>query len=260
MRLIPAWLRRRRRRDAEGTMTLVEHLEELRYRLIVSFAAIGVGSVVGWFLYDPVLRLLRDPYCDYYATVPRGVRPTQECALFFAEPLGSVLIKLKLVAFLGLFIASPVVLFQVWRFVVPGLTKRERRMGIPFVASSVLLFALGAAFAYWTLPKALNFLLGFGGSEIVPLLTADRFFSFVMLVALAFGIAFEFPIGLIFLNAAGVVSTAQLRSWRRGAILFIFVFAAVITPSGDPYTLLAMALPMVLFYEAAIIVGRLQKR
>lgn len=241
-------------------MTLVEHLEELRYRLVVSLVGVLVGSVVGWILYERVVDVLLVPYCDYYATIPRGVRPTDRCTLFFSEPLGSVLIKLKLVVFLGLFLALPVVLWQLWRFIVPGLTKRERRLAIPFVSSSVLLFALGALFAYWTLPKALGFLLGFGGSQVVPLLTGDRFFSFVMLVALSFGIAFEFPIVLVFLQLAGVVDTAQLRSWRRGAILFIFIFAAVVTPSGDPYTLTAMAVPMVVFYEAAIIVGRFMTR
>jgi sec-independent protein translocase protein TatC len=152
------------------------------------------------------------------------------------------------------------VLYEVWAFIVPGLTKRERRMAIPFVLSSVLLFVLGALVAYWTLPKALNFLLGFAGSQFAPLLTADRFLTFVMLVALSFGLAFEFPIALVFLLMAGVVTTRQLRDWRRGAILFIAVFAAVITPSSDPYTMLAMTIPMVLFYEAAIIVGRLLKR
>lgn len=241
-------------------MTLIEHLEELRYRLVVSIAAILVGSTVGWILYDRVVDLLLNPYCDYYARIPRGVRPTARCTLFFSEPLGSVLIKLKLVVFIGLFIALPVVLFQLWKFVVPGLTRRERRLAIPFVGSSVALFALGALFAYWTLPRALGFLLGFGGSQVVPVLGGDRFFSFVMLVALSFGIGFEFPIVLVFLQAAGVIGTEHLKTWRRGAVLFIFVFAAIITPSGDPYTLLAMAVPMVLFYEAAIIVGRMLRR
>lgn len=260
MRLIPERWRRRSRRDAEGTMTLVEHLEELRYRLVIIVVAIVVGSAVGWALYDRVVDLLLTPYCDYWATIPIDRRPTRGCTLFFSEPLAAVLIKLKLVAFLGLFIALPVVLYQLWAFVVPGLTKRERRLAIPFVVSSVLLFALGALFAYWSLPKALGFLLGFAGDVVVPLLTGDRFFSFVMLLALAFGLSFEFPIVLVFLQAAGVIGTDQLRHWRRSAILFIFVFAAVITPSGDPYTLLAMSVPMVVFYEAAIIVGRLMGR
>ena len=171
-----------------------------------------------------------------------------------------VLIKLKVVAFVGLFIALPVVLWELWRFVVPGLRARERRYAIPFVFFSVLLFALGAFLAYVTLPKALGFLLGFAGSQFTPLLTGDRFLSFVMLVALAFGLSFEFPIVLIFLTAAGVVSTQQLRSWRRWVILGIAVFAAFITPSADPYTMLAMMIPMCLFYEAAIIVGRFLRR
>ncbi len=259
MKLIPQRLRRRRS-EAEGTMTLVEHLEELRFRLLVSLGTILVGAVVGWFLFDRVVDLLLDPYCDYWETVPQQIRPTRECTLFYSGALEPALIKFKLVGFLGLFIALPIVLYQVWRFIVPGLTQRERRLAIPFVLSSMLLFALGAAFAYWTLPKALGFLLGFAGQQFVPLLTGDRFLSFVMLVALSFGIAFEFPIVLIFLTAAGVISTTQLRAWRRGAILSIAIFAAIITPSSDPYTMLAMSVPMWLFYEAAIIVGRLLKR
>jgi sec-independent protein translocase protein TatC len=255
MRLIPERLRRRKR-DPEATMSLVEHLEELRTRLVISMVAIAVGSVVGWFLYDPVIDLLLEPYCDYWRTVPPDVRPTEECALFFMGAVDPVLIKLKVVVFLGLFIALPVVLWEVWRFIMPGLKKRERRFAIPFVVASVLLFALGALLAYVTLPKALSFLLGFAGSGFAPLLTGDRFLSFVMLVALAFGLSFEFPIVLIFLNAAGVVSTQQLREWRRWVILGIAIFAAFVTPSADPYTMLAMMLPMMLFYEAAIIVGR----
>jgi sec-independent protein translocase protein TatC len=260
VRVIPERLRRRPQRDPEGSMTLIEHLEELRYRLIVAVVAIVVGSVVGWALYDRVADLLLDPYCDYYETIPPERRPTPECTLFFSEALGAVLLKLKLVGYLGLFLALPVVLYQLWAFVVPGLTKRERRLAIPFVVSSVLLFALGALFAYWSLPRALGFLLGFAGDVAIPLLTGDRFFSFVVLLAFAFGVSFEFPIALVFLQAAGVIGTEQLRRWRRSAILFIFVFAAVITPSGDPYTLLAMSVPMVLFYEAAIIVGRFVAR
>ena len=241
-------------------MPLVEHLEELRYRLIVSVAAIAVGAAVGWGLFDRLVTLLQDPYCDYIARVPVDRRVTRECTFVFTGALDAPLIKLKLVGVMGLFFALPVVLYQLWAFIVPGLTRKERRLAIPFVVSSVLLFALGALFAYATLPKALSFLLGFAGERFTALLTGDRYFTFVVLVALSFGIAFEFPVALMFLNAAGVISTAQLRRWRRPAVLFIAVFAAVITPSSDPYTMLAMALPLWLFYELAIIVGRLRKR
>jgi sec-independent protein translocase protein TatC len=169
-------------------------------------------------------------------------------------------VKLKIVVFIGLAVALPVLLYQLWSFIVPGLTKKERRMAIPFVSSSVLLFALGALFAYITLPKGLNFLLGFAGSDFVPVLTGDRFISFVILVSVAFGLAFEFPVLLVFLELVGVVTSQKLRRWRRFSILGIAIFAAVITPSSDPYTMLAMSVPMYLFYEAAIIIGRLMKK
>jgi sec-independent protein translocase protein TatC len=259
MRLIPTTLRRSDR-DAEGAMTLVEHLEELRRRLFISLGAIALGSVLGWFLYNPLLNLMTEPFCEWVRTLPPKERPPAGCDLLVTGPIDPVMVKLKVVAILGLFIALPVVLYQLWAFIVPGLTKRERRMAVPFVLSSLVLFAIGAFVAYLTLPKALGFLLGFAGNAITPFLTANSFLSFVLLVALAFGLTFEFPIILIFLMLAGVLSSAKLREWRRMAILVIAVAAAVITPSADPYSMLAMMVPMLLFYEAAIIVGRLMKR
>jgi sec-independent protein translocase protein TatC len=241
-------------------MTLVEHLEELRRRLFISLAAILVGSIVGWFLYNPLLHLMTHPYCDWVRTLPKDQKPPTGCDLITMGPIDPVMVKIKVVAFLGLFIALPVVLYQLWAFIVPGLTQRERRMAIPFVASSVLLFAIGALVAYLTLPKALGFILGFGGPSLTPLLTANAFLSFVLLVALAFGLTFEFPIVLIFLTIVGILTSRKLRDWRRPAILIIAIAAAVITPSADPYSMLAMMLPMILFYEAAIIVARLMKK
>lgn len=241
-------------------MSLFEHLDELRQRIIVSMVAVAGGAVVGWFLYNPVVSLLLDPYCNYWEKLDPALRTTDSCVLFYMGPLDAMVVKLKVVVFIGILVALPVLLWQFWAFVVPGLTSRERRMGVPFVASSVVLFALGAAFAYWTLPKGLNFLLGFAGSNFVPILTGDRFITFVVLVAFAFGLSFEFPIVLIFLELVGVLSSARLRKWRRHSILGIAIFAAIITPSSDPYTMLALALPMYVFYEAAIIIGRLMKR
>ena len=240
-------------------MTLVEHLEELRRRLVWSFVAIAVGAAVGWFLYNPVIHLLQNPFCETIHRLPPASRPPTGCQFVFNGAVDPVFVKIKVVVFLGLLLALPVVLYQLWAFVVPGLTKRERRMAVPFIGSSMVLFLLGVAIAYWTLPKALQFLLGFGGPTLVPLLTASSFLSFVVLVALAFGISFEFPIVLIFLSIVGVLSSRKLRDWRRYAIFGISVFAAVITPSADPYSMLAMMIPMVVFYEAAIIVTRLLK-
>jgi sec-independent protein translocase protein TatC len=241
-------------------MTLIEHLEELRSRITRSLLAIAIGGAIGWFLYDPVIQLLLNPYCDYLKTVPPGQQPTNGCNLYFLGAIDGILIKLKVILFLGLAISLPYVLYQLWAFIVPGLTRRERRMAIPFVLTSTVLFLLGCLFAYVTLPKALQFLLGFAGPHLAPLLTGDKFLGFVIIVALAFGLSFEFPIVLVFLSIVGVVTSRKLRDWRRPAYLFIAIFAAVVTPSADPYTMCAMMVPMMIFYEAAILVARLMKK
>jgi sec-independent protein translocase protein TatC len=258
MRVIPGFLRRSEA-ERTGTMSVMEHLEELRRRIVIAGLAILVGAVAGWFLYPYVLRLLQDPYCQYLLDNPE-VSPPAGCDLVFNSPVDAFLTKLKMVGFLGLIVALPIVLFQLWAFIVPGLTSREKKWSIPFIVSSTLLFILGAAFSIWTLPKALDFLLGFGGEGVVPLITFDRYLGFVTLVTLAFGVSFLFPVILVFLEAVGVLTWQRLASWRRWAILGIAVFAAVITPSGDPYTMIAMMVPMYVFYEASIIIGRIMKR
>jgi sec-independent protein translocase protein TatC len=257
MKVIPR--RRRNQEQRVGTMTVVEHLEELRHRLIVSLYAVAAGAVVGWFLYPPFMTLIRSPYCDYITTHPAQA-PTTGCELIFTAPLDAMLVKIKVVVFLGLAIALPVVLYQLWAFVAPGLTAKEKKYSVPFVVSSCVLFFLGAAVAYLMLPKGFGFLLGFAGEGVVPLLTIDRYVGFVILVALAFGVSFLFPIFLVFLELAGIISPEWLAKDRRYWLLGISIFAAVITPSSDPYTMLAMMIPMYLFYEASIIIGRFLKR
>ncbi|MDH4113149.1 MAG: twin-arginine translocase subunit TatC [Actinomycetota bacterium] len=258
MRLIPGFLRKSEA-ERTGTMSVMEHLEELRRRIMVAFFAILAGAVVGWFLYPYVIELMREPFCQYLRDNPE-VSPPAGCDLVFNSPVDAFLTKLKMVGFLGLIVALPVVLYQLWAFIVPGLTSREKKWSIPFITTATLLFLGGAAFSILTLPKALEFLLGFGGEFVVPLITFDRYIGFVTLVTLAFGVSFLFPVVLVFLEAVGVLSWQRLASWRRWAILGISVFAAVITPSGDPYTMLAMMIPMYVFYEASIIIGRIMKR
>ncbi len=249
-----------RRRERPREMTIVEHLVELRTRLVISAAAIAVASVVGWFLFEPFLDLLRDPFCDAVSALPERSKPPTGCDLVFNGPVEPFMIKLKVVVFLGLLIALPILLWQFWLFVTPGMTKKEKRYAVPFILCSVLLFSLGAWFAFWTLPKGLQFLLGFAGEGFVPLLTASRYIGFFILMTLAFGISFELPIVLIFLCVVGIISSNQLRAWRRYAVVGVCLLAAIITPSQDPYTLLAMAVPMYLFYEGAILVARLLKK
>jgi sec-independent protein translocase protein TatC len=252
---------RRRRRDRAGEMTLIEHLSELRNRLFITIGAVALGAVAGWFLYAPVFRFLRQPFCDFMVDHPQlAINPDDPCRLVYSTPTEPFLLKIKVVLFLGLAVALPVVLYELWRFVTPGLTQRERRYAIPFVVSSVFLFILGAAFAFWTLPRALNFLLGFAGTEgFVAALSIDKYIGFTMLVMLAFGLSFEFPVVLISLCVVGVLSSRQLAHWRHYAILFIAVAAAVITPSQDFVTMTAMMIPLIIFYELSIWISRALK-
>ncbi|MGH9183734.1 MAG: twin-arginine translocase subunit TatC [Acidimicrobiales bacterium] len=230
-------------------MTLVEHLTELRSRVIKAVIGIAVGGVAGFLVYESVLDLLIQPYCDI---LPEG----RDCVLIVTDPLDAFAIRLKVSAYVGLLIASPLVLWQLWRFITPGLYPNEKRFAVPFVASSAVLFLLGAGLALWTFPRALEFLVEIGGQQLETFYTPGKYLSLITFMMLAFGIGFEFPIVLVFLQMAGMLRWQRLVSWRRYAVVGIFVLVAVITPSGDPFTLLALALPMCLFYEASILIGR----
>ncbi len=235
-------------------MSVVEHLTELRRRLVISLVAVTAGALVGLLLYNRILDFLIDPYCD----VAR--RPPGPCTLFITDPLEGFATRLKVATWSGLLLASPVVMFQLWRFITPGLNPKEKRYAVPFVASSVSLFCLGAVLARLTFPRALDFLVSVGGENLETIFSPAKYLRLIILMVVAFGIAFEFPVLLVFLELAGVLSSRRLASWRRQAVVVIFVIAAVITPSQDPYSLLAMALPMYAFYEASILIGRLLRR
>jgi sec-independent protein translocase protein TatC len=239
--------------DAAGRMSLVEHLTELRRRLFISIIAITLGAAIAFGFYNHILNFLIHPFCQVR---PKG----QPCTLFIQDPLEGFATRLKVAGYTGLFLASPVVLWQMWRFITPGLNPKEKRYAIPFIGSSIALFVFGAIIALLTFPEALHFLIAVGGPNLQTIFSPSKYLNLIILMILAFGVAFEFPILLVFLELAGVLSTAKLKSWRRGAIVVIFIVAAVITPSQDPYSLFAMAIPMCLFYEAAILIGRLLKK
>src|SRR5262245_53962163 len=232
-------------------MTVVEHLTELRRRIVISLIAVTLGAIVCFIFSESIIRFFVNYYRD--ATHP------QKNALIFLGPLDAFLTRIKIATYGGIVLALPIWLYELWRFITPGLNPKERRYAVPFVLSSIVLFALGGVVAFLTLEPALHFLLGIGGPDLKPLLTADRYVSLVGLMVVAFGLSFEFPVVLMFLLIARVLTTAQLRAWRRYAIVLIVIFAAVITPSQDPYSLFAMAVPMYIFYEGVIIIGRLLK-
>jgi len=234
--------------DLGGQMSLVDHLEELRNRLIKSVGAIFLGAIVAWILYPQIYDFLVQPLCD--------ILPPDECRLVITDPVQGLSTRMRVAGYGGVALAMPVLLWQLWRFVTPGLYPRERRLAIPFVGSALLLFFLGAGLAYWTLPRALDFLITIGG-DLEPFFTPDKYIQLIVYMMLAFGIGFEFPILLIFLQMAGILSNERLRSWRRYAIIGIVVMVAVITPSGDPISLAVLSVPMYLFYEASILIGRI---
>jgi sec-independent protein translocase protein TatC len=233
-------------------MTIVEHLSELRRRIFISLLAVAAGAIVCFIFSNSIVHFL----LDYYTHATHG----KQSKLIFTGPLDAFLVRLKVATYGGIVLAVPVWLWQLWRFVTPGLHQNEKRYAVPFITSSILLFALGAWVALLTLTKALEFLINVGGSSLQPLLAADKYLSLVGLMILAFGISFEFPVVLMFLLIAHVLTTTQLRRWRRITIVVIVVFAAVITPSQDPYSLFFMAIPMYIFYEACILIGRILKR
>lgn len=233
-------------------MPVLDHLAELRHRIVVSLVAVAVAATVVFFFSNQIIEFL----VTYYKDATHG----QRNALIFLGPVDAFLTRLKVATYGGIVLALPVWLYQLWRFITPGLNPKERRYAVPFVISAIVLFAMGAVVAFLTLEPALRFLIQVGGSAQTPQFTSDRYLTLVSLMIVAFGISFEFPVVLVFLLLAHVITTAQLRHFRRWAIVLIVTFAAVITPSQDPYSLFFMAVPMYVFYEASIVIGRILHR
>lgn len=235
-------------------MTLTEHLAELRSRIIRSGLAVVSGSVLILAFYDPVLGFIRRPYDRLCERRPDLVT---NCDLYSLGPLDGFNARLRIALYGGLLLALPVILWQIWRFVVPALHSREKKYAVPFVLSAVVLFACGGTLAYLTLDKGLEFLVGWSGSDVQQAYQITKYVGLVAMMIAAFGIGFEFPVLLTFLQLAGVITPKRLiRGWRI-AVVAIFVLAAVITPSGDPITLIALSIPLVLLYFVSALVGHL---
>ena len=246
-----------RRRPVSGPVSLWDHLAELRARLIWSVLAVLAGAVVGLFFYDWMLeRFFLPPYCNVLEA--QGI--DKPCTLVIIEPLDGFRTRIRVSLYVGLVLAMPVILWHLWRFVTPALDRREKRYAIPFVLSALLLFACGAALAYSTFERALDFLISFGGDSIDPMFSPGAYLGLITYMMVAFGVGFEFPILLVFLQIAGVVQPAQLHRLRRYAIVGIVALAAIITPSGDPISLAALSVPMYVFFELSILVGRFLTR
>lgn len=234
--------------EASASMSLIEHLEELRRRIIIIGLAIIGAGIAGFILSDPIIQLLR-------AQLPEGAETLIQISV--GEVLG---VRLKIALFVGIALAMPVILYQLWRFVTPGLTVRERRVVWPFLIMGVALFALGIGLGYVLIPYALNFLLSLSVEGVEPMLSIAEFVGFVTTLMIAFGIVFEFPIVMLLLARVGILNYRFLAARRRFAVVFIVVFAIFATPGGDPLSPAVLSLVMYTLFEMTLQIIRVTRR
>jgi sec-independent protein translocase protein TatC len=236
------------RRDSaldESRMTIWEHLAELRSRLIRVLVAIALGMALAFAFYNQILEFVLAPY--------RSVKP--DATLYVPGIVEGFAMRIQASMYLGIGLAMPVIMWQLWRFVTPALYPHEKRYAVPFTISACVLFFMGAGIAYISLVPTITFLTEFAGPEVVQLPTVESYFKLILFMMLAFGAGFEFPVVLVGLQLVGVLTPRKLLAWWRYATVTICIVAAVITPGGDPVSMLALATPMFLLYFLSIGIG-----
>jgi sec-independent protein translocase protein TatC len=242
-------------------MSLIAHLRELRNRVALAVLFVAVATAVCFWWYDHGLgAFIRAPYCAVPADQRALTGTGGDCDLLVTDVFSGALIRLKIALIAGIVLSAPLWLHQIWRFITPGLKRSEKRYGAGFVAASSALFALGAVLAYYSLKAGLRLLIGLAGDNVSVALTAQDYLGFVISVLLAFGVSFELPLVAVALNLVGVLSYAVLKRSRRWIFFLTIVFAAFITPTQDPFTMLLMAAPMCLLFEVAIQIARVVDR
>ena len=243
-------------------MSLVGHLRELRNRLGVALFFVLIGTAVAFWWYEHGLgEFIRAPYCGLDTDLRAlGTGGTGDCELLVTDVFGGALIRLKISFIVGVVVSAPFWLYQLWAFITPGLKRNEKKYGVAFVAASSSLFALGAALAYFSLAAGLELLLGLAGDGVAIALTAQDYIGFVISLLIAFGVSFELPLIAVVLNLMGVLSYDALSKGRRWIFFLTIVFAAFVTPTQDPFTMLLMAGPMIVLFELAIQVARFVDR
>ena len=231
----------------ETVMSLVDHLSELRRRIAISLLAIALGSVVGFYFAPQLITFLKAPLNLGKPLVYTGLGDA-----FF--------INLKLAIVVGIVLAMPILVWQLWRFISPGLTREERRMARPWAPLAIVFFVIGVTVAYVILPFASTFLLSFSSADLQPLITASEYFGFVTTLFLVFGLVMEYPIVLVLLAKVGIINSTRLRRSRRVVILVIAIISAVATPGGDPISPMVLGVTMYALYEFSIVLIRLGGR
>ncbi len=234
------FVRSQRRADPEGRMPLMDHIRELRNRVVKMALALAAGMVVGFVFFNPVWKVIERPLC---ATVVRGYSGCSTLGInkpTLDGPLDPFYLRIKVALIVAVIVSSPVWLYQVWAFVAPGLYAREKKWGYVFLGTAVPLFLAGVTLAYWSLGRSMHYLLGLTPGGVGNLLPVDTYMSFVMAMVLAFGIAFELPLLIVMLNLAGILTHQRFRKWRRVMIFAVFLVAGMANPSPDPITMLIL--------------------
>ena len=257
--------RRSRRQNPDGTMTLMEHLYELRYRLGMALLGVAVGAVIGfvWFEWFPfnALPTLGDLLLGPYSAVPKHLLLNgTNGKLLQNSPFEGFMVRLEVGAAAGAVLFSPMWLYQLWAFITPGLYAKEKKFARIFVGCAVVLFVGGAVMAYFVAPEALTVLSSVSSAEFLTALTADKYISFMLALLVIFGISFELPLLVVMLNKVGILPYEKLKKWRRGIIFGLFCFAAVATPGQDPISMCVLAGSLTLLFEVAVQISRLNDR
>ncbi|WP_371733894.1 twin-arginine translocase subunit TatC [Subtercola sp. PAMC28395] len=248
MAIEPKTRQKKAPKDRDGRMSLGAHLVEFRKRMFRALLAIAVGAVLGWLISDQILVALSTPVSAITDSQGRAA------SLNFTDVSQAFDLRLQIAITVGIVVSSPIWLYQLWAFLVPGLTRREKQYAVGFVLTSVPLFLAGCAAGWYVLPHMVSLLTGFAPQGTTSLISAGDYYSFVLKLVVAIGVAFVLPVLLVLLNFAGILSSKSiLKSWRI-AILVIILFCAIATPSADVFSMFLLALPMIfLFYSAALI-------
>jgi len=247
-----------RQENPEGRMPLMDHLRELRNRVFKAAIALVLGAVLAYVLFPYLWGILKGPYCR----IPQqnAIEGAHQCTLYVTGLFDSFFLRLKVALIGGVVVSSPVWLYQLWAFVAPGLHRREKKWAYTFVSAAFPLFALGAVLAYFTMDQGLRLLLALAPADTDAIITISSYLSYVTMMTLVFGVAFELPLLVLILNLAGVLTHERIKKWRRAIIFGVFVFAAVVTPSPDPFMMLIMAIPTIVLFEVAEVLAYLHDR